>query len=135
MTIDPEYAIKKDVRNNPIVREVDLQQKRDFLRTVGVTALIVGMLLFSAWQHYKIVTTGYEVEALRQERAQELERNRQLRLDLETLRRPQEIERRAIEELHMQPASPADTIVVERVPARRGADVGVAAGPVVASRR
>ena len=65
MSIDLEYAIKKDIRNNPVVREVDVQQKREFLRTIWLAAVIVAMLLFSAWQHFEIVHTGYEVEKLR----------------------------------------------------------------------
>ena len=116
MNIDAEYAIKKDVRNNPIVREIDREQRREFRRTAITGAVIVAMLLFTAWQHFEIVATGYQVESLREELAREHELNRQLRLDLETLRRPQEIERRAKSELRMQPASPAETIVIERVP-------------------
>ena len=34
MSIDLEYAIKQDIRNNPVVREVDREQKREFLRTL-----------------------------------------------------------------------------------------------------
>jgi cell division protein FtsL len=128
MSIDVEYAIKQDVKNNPIVREIDRQQRREFLRTLGVTALIVAMLLFSAWQHFRVVNTSRELETLRTELAREMEFNRQLRLDLETLRRPQELERRAIQELHMQTADPAATIVIERVPARP------AGSTVIASR-
>ena len=36
-----EYAIKKDVRNNPIIREVDARQRTEFLQTGGAWALIV----------------------------------------------------------------------------------------------
>jgi hypothetical protein len=114
MSIDVEYAIKKDIRNNPVVREVDRQQKRDFLRTVAVTALIVGMLLFSAWQHFEIVRNGYAVEQLRQLYASEVSINRQLRLNLDVLRAPQLIERRAVNELHMVPPAPGSTMVVQR---------------------
>ena len=32
---DFEYAIKKDVRNNPIVREVDEARQRQLWRSVG----------------------------------------------------------------------------------------------------
>ena len=46
MSIDVEYAIKKDIRNNPIVREIDWQQKQEFLRTVCVGGLIVMMVIF-----------------------------------------------------------------------------------------
>ena len=116
MSLDLEYAIKQDIRNNPVVREVDARERREFLSTVGVAVLIVAMLLFAAWQHYRIVSTGIEVEALRLELGRELELNRQLRLDLETLRRPQEIERRAAQDLGMRPAAPEHTIVIERAP-------------------
>ena len=34
-SIDIEYAIKKDVRNNPIVREADTRQRQEFIRTAG----------------------------------------------------------------------------------------------------
>jgi cell division protein FtsL len=118
MSIDLEYAIKKDVRNNPIVREVDRAQRREFMRTVRIAGLVIAMLLFAAWQHFEIVDTSRQIESLRQDRAAEAEVNRQLRLELESLRRPQEIERRATHELQMRPAAPADTLVIERARAR-----------------
>ena len=36
--LDFEYAIKKDVRNNPIVREVDEARQRQLWRTAGIGA-------------------------------------------------------------------------------------------------
>ena len=118
MSIDVEYAIKKDVRNNPIVREVDRTQRREFMRTLGIAGLVIAMLLFAAWQHFEIVDTSRQMEELRQERTREAEVNRHLRLELEFLRRPQEIERRAVHELQMRPAAPGDTLVIERTPAK-----------------
>lgn len=114
MSIDVEYAIKKDIRNNPVVREVDVQQKRDFLRTTGLAAIIVMMGLFAAWQHFKIVQNGYEVQRLEQQRAAEEALNRKLRLEVETLRSPQRLERIALQELHMVSPGPKDTLVIER---------------------
>ena len=52
-----EYAIKKDVRNNPIVREVDRDRHREMWRSLGVGAFLVGVLLFSAWQHFELLQT------------------------------------------------------------------------------
>jgi hypothetical protein len=114
MSIDPEYAIKKDIRNNPVVREIDRQQTREFLRTGGLTALIVAMLLFSAWQHSRVVRSGYEVERLRKDEAAEAALNRQLRLEVEMLQAPGSIAQRAGDELHMTAPSAHDTIVIER---------------------
>jgi cell division protein FtsL len=115
MNIDLEYAIKKDIRNNPVVREIDLQQKREFLRTLVLACLIVSMLLFSAWQHSEVVLSGYRLEELRARVAEEESRNRKLKLELEVWKRPQAIEERAISTLHMVRPTEKDTIVIERV--------------------
>ena len=117
MSIDLEYAVRKDIRNNPVVREIDLQQKREFNRMVWLAAMIVGMLLFSAWQHFEIVNSGYKVERLRVEKAAEESFNRKLRLDLETLRRPQDVESYAVRQLRMVAPTSADTLVIERTTA------------------
>jgi hypothetical protein len=41
-----EYAIKKDVRNNPIVREVDRERHREMWRSGMVGLFLVGVLVF-----------------------------------------------------------------------------------------
>ena len=114
MSIDVEYAIKKDIRNNPIVREIDREQKREFLRTSCVAVLIVAMGLFAAWQHFKIVQNGYEVQRLERARSDEEVLNRKLRLEVEMLRSPKRIERIALGKLHMVLPTPNDTLVIER---------------------
>ena len=114
MSIDVEYAIKKDIRNNPVVREVDAQQKREFRSTSCLIGVIVAMGLFSAWQHFEIVQNGYEAQKLQQTRAIEESLNRRLRLEVETLRAPQRIERIALHDLHMLSPLPKDTLVIER---------------------
>lgn len=116
MRIDAEYAIKKDIRNNPVVREIDLEQKRDFLRSVALAALMVGMLLFSAWQQFKIVQHGRDVEGVRQELAKAREANRQLRLNLLTEQDLAVIERRAHQELQLVSPNVAEIVVLDRVP-------------------
>lgn len=117
MSIDVEYAIKKDIRNNPVVREIDLEQKRDFLRTLGWVGLVVAMLLFSAWQHFEIVRNGYQIEQLERARTAESETNRKLRLEVATLQAPQAIEDYATRDLHMVAPTAKETLVIERVPA------------------
>ena len=115
MNLELEYAIKKDIRNNPVVREIDVQQKREFRRMLVMAGLIVAMLLFSAWQHYEVVRGGYEMEKVRTKLAEEESLNRKLRLELETQRRPQELEERAERLLQMQLPSERNTLVIERV--------------------
>lgn len=114
MSIDLEYAIKSDIRNNPVLRETDVRERREFRRIVLLASLAVGLALFSAWQHFETLRYGYAIEQLRQDRQYEETVNRQLRLNLETLRAPQKLEQRARHELGLVSPTPADTIVIER---------------------
>jgi cell division protein FtsL len=113
--IDFEYAIKKDVRNNPIVREIDAERQRQLWRTAGISAVLVVVLLFSAWQRVQLVKHGYDIQQLQAQRAAEEESNRQLRLMIETLRSPQRIERIALEQLKLVAPEGDKAIVIERV--------------------
>jgi cell division protein FtsL len=110
-----EYAIKKDVRNNPIVREIDANRQRELWRAVGIGVFLVTVLLFSAWQHFELLRHGYRLEQMQKERAAEEEVNRHLRLEIDTLRSPARIESLAIGRLHMVPPGPGDSSVIERV--------------------
>ena len=114
-TLDFEYAIKKDVRNNPIVREIDDAQRRELWRSVGLGVFLVAVLLFSAWQHFELLRHGYQIERMQQERAAEEEVNRHLRLEIESLRAPARIERIAKEKLRLVEPSADEAIVIERV--------------------
>ena len=110
-----EYAIKKDVRNNPIVREVDAARHREQWQWTGAGAFVVVVLLFLAWQRYALLNHGYRVEALQKERAEQEEVGRQLRLDIETLRAPQRIEKMAMGKLRLVHPTREEAIVIERV--------------------
>src|SRR5881396_3126918 len=113
--LDFEYAIKKDVRNNPIVRELDDARQRQLWRSMAIGFFLVAVLLFSAWQHFELLRHGYIIERMQQERAAEEEVNRHLRLEIETLRAPKRIEKLAVERLHMVAPGPDDASVIERV--------------------
>jgi cell division protein FtsL len=116
MTADTfEYAIKKDVRNNPIVREIDRERHRDMGRSVAVGIFLVAVLLFSAWQHFELLRHGYRLEQMQRDRANESEINRHLRLEIDTLRSPARIERLATERLRMVSPGPEEASVIERV--------------------
>jgi cell division protein FtsL len=113
--MDFEYAIKKDIRNNPIVREVDEARQRQLWRTTGIALFLAVVMLFSAWQHFELLRHGYQVERMQQERAAEEDINRHLRLEIETLRAPRRIEKIATEQLHLVPPGRGQAIIIERV--------------------
>jgi cell division protein FtsL len=110
-----EWAIKKDVRNNPIVREVDLERHRDMWRSVGISVFLVVVLLFTAWQQFELQQYGYQMEEAQEQLEAEEITTRRLNLEIEALRAPQRIEEYASERLHMVPPGPGDAIVIERI--------------------
>ena len=110
-----EYAIKKDVRNNPIVREVDEARQRALWKSVGIAGFLVVAFLFSAWQHFELLRHGYQVEELQRQRTAEEDIARRLRLEIDTLKAPQRIEALATQQLHLVTPTRDESIVIERV--------------------
>ena len=110
-----EYSIKKDIRNNPIVREIDRERHREMWRSMGIGVFLVAVPLFSAWQHFELQQHGYKYEQMLQERAEEELVNRHLRLEVETLKAPARVERVATGKLRMVAPTPTDSTVIERV--------------------
>ena len=108
---DFKDLFQQEIRNNPIVREVDQAQRRELRRSLLILIPFVAVLLCSVWQHHQLLQHGYRLEQLRQEQTRALEINRHLRLEIETLRAPARIER------------DRDRAVAPR-PARRGPDDG-----------
>ncbi|MBM3807383.1 MAG: hypothetical protein FJW22_04235 [Acidimicrobiia bacterium] len=110
-----EYEIRRDFRNNQIVREVDERRLRGLWQSLGVGVVLVLALLFSAWQHFELLRHGYRLEQMQRDRAAESDINRHLRLEMETLRSPQRIEKLATERLGMVTPGDGETVILERV--------------------
>ena len=110
-----EWAIKKDVRNNPIVREVDLERHREMWRSVGLSVFLVAVLLFTAWQQFELQQYGYRMEETQELLDEEAVINRRLRLEMEIMRSPKFVEPRAMQDLRMVEPGPWEAMVIERV--------------------
>ena len=110
-----EWAIKKDVRNNPIVREVDLERHRDMWRSVGFSVFVVMVLLFTAWQQFELQQYGYRMEETQKQLSEEGIARRRLRLEIEMLQSPKRVEEMAIQDLRMVAPGPDDFAVIERL--------------------
>ncbi len=110
-----EYEIRKDFRNNQIVREVDERRLKDLWQSLAIGVALVIVLLFSAWQHFELLRHGYKLEQMQRDRAAEGDINRHLRLEMETLRAPQRLETLATERLGMVAPGDAEAVVIEKV--------------------
>jgi hypothetical protein len=114
MSIELEYAVKKDIRNNSVVRQADVRQRAELRSMLVVGAVVFGVLLLSAWQQFAMFDTGVRIEKLRGEHENELSLNRQLQLNLAFRRAPEELARRA-QVLGLRPATLGETLVIERI--------------------
>ena len=109
-----DYAITKDVRNNQIVREIDHSRQRDLWRWAWIGSVILALVIYSSWQHFQLLQHGYRVEQMERARKQEMEINRHLRLQIQTLRAPQRIAAIATSQLRMVEPTSAEAVVLER---------------------
>ena len=116
MKADAEFSIKKGVRNNPVRREVDRAQQEEFKRHTMMAVAIVAMLLFSAYPQVQLLRNGYQTQQLEQKRTDLQTLNRKWKLELETLRSPERLEKQATAGLHMVLPSAKNTLVIERAP-------------------
>ena len=110
-----EYAIRKDGRNNQIVREVDAARQREQWRWTGIAAVLVTVLLALAWQAWQVRWQGYALEDLKRDLAKEVERGRRLRLEIDTLQTPKHIEEMATRRLHLVRPGRDEAVIIERV--------------------
>ena len=125
--MDFEYAIKKDIRNNPIVRELDEARQRQLWRSAAIGVVLVTVLLFSAWQHFEVLRHGMAMARVQQERATEEAIRRHLLLEIESLRSPERIEQVAIKQLRLVAPSRSQAIVIERVTPAAAPDKSIVA--------
>jgi cell division protein FtsL len=128
-----EYAIRKDVRNNPIVRELDETRHRELWKSVAIVVLFVGVAMFAGLQRMELFMHGYQVQDLDRQLQDEEELNRRLKVDIETLSAPDRIEREAKERLKLVAPALGDRVVIERV-ISSGQPAMPASGAVVARR-
>jgi cell division protein FtsL len=116
--VDFEYAIKMDVRNNPIVRELDRTRQRELWRSVAIGVGLVAVVLFSLWQRFSVMRLGAEIEAMQRALAEEREVNAQLRLEVGALSSPPRIEAIASRRpLNMVLPDQSRTLILERATA------------------
>ena|SRR5687768_5536932 len=123
--MDFEHAIKMDVRNNPIVRELDQARQRELWRWMLVGGALVGVILFSLWQRFSVMRVATQIESTERQLSQEREVQRRLRLDVERLSAPRRIEQLALRArmVHVDPAT--TRIVVRPVDGPGGEQVAV----------
>ena len=105
-----EFYFLKNIDNSRLLREVDVEKRRECFALLGLAILVFLFGLLFAWQHFRSVRIGYQIEQLKNERASLDQWNHQLRLEQASLTDPQRIDTLAREHLGLAPPS-ADQVI------------------------
>lgn len=109
-----EFAVRRDVRNTTIVREVDRERQWRLLRAALVGVLFVGLLTLNVHQHDVARGWTSKREEVRAEQSREAELKRHLQLEVDAQSAPDVVAARAAA-LPMVAPEPGTTVVVQRV--------------------
>ena len=121
----PEIYFRKTIDNSRLVKVEDPRRARE-MRQFGIALGCLFLLVMTyAWQHFKAIEYGYQIESAKRELATVTEMNRALRLEDASLRDPERIDLLA-RRMGLVPPEPGQVIRMEG----SGAE---AQGPVMAS--
>ena len=109
-----EYHTIKRIDNSRLVRNAAPAQWNDFWRKLGMGAALAACLLFYVWQHFECIQMRYRIEQLDVQRAQTAELNRQLHLEVATLRSPSRVDAIARNQLGLTVPVPGQVAPVEQ---------------------
>jgi len=121
--ITPEFYFQKTIDNSRLVRVADPRRKRELRMFSGAVAALFLLSMFYAWQHFRSIEYGYQIEAQRTERDRLVELNRGLKLEDASLRDPGRIDVLA-RQMRLEPPRPGQVAPLD-------ADVP-GGGPVIA---
>ena len=121
----PEVYFSKAIDNSRLVKVEDARRNRE-MKQFGTALACLFLLVFTyAWQHFKAIEYGYQIESAKRELNGLTEMNRALRLEDASLRDPERIDVMA-RRMGLVPPEPGQVIRMD------GATMD-SAGPVMAS--
>ena len=121
----PEIYFSKTIDNSRLVRVEDPRRNREMKQFCTAMAFLFLLVFTYAWQHFKAIEYGYQIESAKRELASITEMNRALRLEDASLRDPERIDLLA-RRMGLVPPEPGQVIRMEGSSAE-------AQGPVMAS--
>lgn len=110
------YALRRPVVNAYLVRERDRRRFRELALVLLVVVSLGGGVFAYIWIHLQVLSTGYRIDELERELTELTRKERQLRLEASYLASPSRVERRASEELGMQPPALEQVLFWEELP-------------------
>ena len=88
----PEIYFNKAIDNSRLVKMEDPRRGREMRHFAMALACLFLLVMTYAWQHFKAIEYGYQIESLKIQRDNMVETNRELHLEDATLRNPERID-------------------------------------------
>jgi hypothetical protein len=121
----PEIYFAKAIDNSRLVKVEDPGRNRE-MKQFGTALACLFLLVFTyAWQHFKAIEYGYQIESAKRELAEKTEMNHDLRLEDASLRDPERIDVLA-RRMGLVPPEPGQVMRMDATPSD-------GQGPVMAS--
>ena len=121
----PEVYFTKAIDNSRLVKVEDPRRNREMKQFGSALAFLFLLVFTYAWQHFKAIEYGYQIESAKRDLGSLVEMNHALRLEDASLRDPERIDVLA-RRMGLVPPEPGQVI-------RMDATAGDAQGPVMAS--
>ena len=121
----PEIYFSKAIDNSRLVKVEDPRRNRE-MKQFGTALACLFLLVFTyAWQHFKAIEYGYQIESAKRDLSTLTDMNHALRLEDASLRNPERIDMLA-RRMGLVPPEPGQVV-------RMDVSSGDAQGPVMAS--
>ena len=88
----PEIYFTKAIDNSRLVKVEDPRRSREMRQFSIALGCLFLLVMTYAWQHFKAIEYGYQIESLKMQRDSMAEMNRELRLEQASLRDPERID-------------------------------------------
>ncbi len=88
----PEIYFNKAIDNSRLVKVEDPRRGREMRKFSLALGCLFLLVMTYAWQHFKAIEYGYQIESMKIQRDGLVEMNRELRLEDASLRNPERID-------------------------------------------
>ena len=88
----PEIYFNKAIDNSRLLKVEDPRRGREMRQFALALSCLFLLVMTYAWQHFKAIEYGYQIESLKIQRDGMVEMNRELRLEDASLRNPERID-------------------------------------------
>src|SRR6202163_2860513 len=118
----PEIYFAKAIDNSRLVKMEDPGRNRE-MKQFGTALACLFLLVFTyAWQHFKAIEYGYQIESSKRELSEKTEMNHALRLEDASLRDPERIDVLA-RRMGLVPPEPGQVIRMDSASGESNTDV------------